>query len=192
LRRLRPPLCARCGAPTAWPVERCRECSARRLAFASARSAVEYAGPAQALVRAWKERGLRHLAACAAELVVEHVERPAVDLITYVPSDPIRQLGRGGHPAEALARELAGHWQLELTSVLERGRTAERQATLPYARRGANVRGVFTARRPLVGRVLLVDDVYTTGSTVSAAASALRRRGVRSVEVVTLARAIRH
>ena len=114
LRPLRPPRCARCGAPTAWPVERCRECAGRRRAFASARSAVEYAGPAQALVRAWKERGLRHLAACAAELVVEHVERPAVDLITYVPSDPIRQLGRGRHPAEALARELAGRWELEL------------------------------------------------------------------------------
>jgi predicted amidophosphoribosyltransferase len=142
-------------------------------------------------VRAWKERGLRHLAACAAELVVEHVERPAVDLITYVPADPIRQLSRGRHPAEALARELAGRWELELVSVLERGHAAERQATLPYARRGVNVRGAFTARRALAGRVLLVDDVYTTGSTVSAAASALRRQGVSAVEVVTLARAIR-
>ena len=50
-----------CGAPTAWPVERCRECSGRRLAFASARAAVAYAGPARALVRAWKERGLRRV-----------------------------------------------------------------------------------------------------------------------------------
>ena len=147
-------------------------------------------------MRAWKERGLRHLAACAAELVVEHVERPAVDLITYVPSDPIRQLDRGRHPAESLARELAGRWELDLVSVLERGRAAERQATLPFAQRGVNVRGAFTARRSLAGevvghRVLLVDDVYTTGSTVSAAASALRRQGVSAVEVVTLARAIR-
>jgi len=162
-------------------------------------------------VRAWKERGLRHLAACAAELVVEHVERPAVDLITYVPADPIRQLDRGRHPAESLARELGARWELDLVSLLERGRAAERQATLPYAERGSNVRGAFTARRvparrvvgsgvagtSVVGssgtgsKVLLVDDVYTTGSTFSAAASALRRQGVSTVEVVTLARAIR-
>jgi predicted amidophosphoribosyltransferase len=152
-------------------------------------------------VRAWKERGLRHLAACAAELVVEHLERPAVDLITYVPSDPLRQLDRGRHPAESLARELGARWELDLVSLLERGRAAERQATLPYAERGSNVRGAFTARRPPAGnvvdtgvvrtRMLLVDDVYTTGSTVSAAASALRRQGVSTVEVVTFARAIR-
>ena len=162
-------------------------------------------------MRAWKERGLRHLAACAAELVVEHVERPAVDLITYVPSDPIRQLDRGRHPAESLARELGARWELDLVSLLERGRPAERQATLPYAERGSNVRGAFTARRRETGnvvgngvvginvvgtsvvdtRVLLVDDVYTTGSTVSAAASALNRQGVSTVEVVTFARAIR-
>src|SRR6476661_5799884 len=151
---MRPPRCARCGAPTAWPVDRCRECSGRRLGFVSARSAVEYAGPAQAFVRAWKERGLRHLAACAAELVVEHVERPAADLITYVPSDPIRQLDRGRHPAESLARELGARWALDLVSLLERGRVAERQATLPYAARGSNVRGAFTARRPPAGKVV--------------------------------------
>ena len=51
--------CERCGAPTAWPVRRCRECSGRRLAFASARAAVAYEASVPAVVAAWKERGLR-------------------------------------------------------------------------------------------------------------------------------------
>src|SRR5581483_971900 len=59
------PLCSRCGAPVAWPVARCRECSGRRLAFASARAAVEYDEGVRVLVSAWKERGLRGLAALA-------------------------------------------------------------------------------------------------------------------------------
>jgi ComF family protein len=143
-------------------------------------------------VRAWKERGLRHLSACAADLVAEHVDRPAVDVITYVPADAVRQLRRGSHPAEMLACELASRWALDIVSVLGRTRAAERQAVLPYARRRANMRRVFTAEGSLGGaRVLLVDDVYTTGSTVGAAASALRRQGARTVEVVTLARALR-
>jgi len=163
----------------------------------AARSAIEYAGPARALVRAWKERGLRHLSACAADLVVQHVERPAVDVITYIPADAIRQLHRGTHPAEALARELAARWAVDVASSLDRSHATERQAALPYRRRRANVRGAFAATRALgVGewsdaRVLLVDDVYTTGSTADAAAAALRRHGAGTVQVVTLARAVR-
>ena len=55
--RIRPPLCARCGAPTAWPVRRCAECAGRRLAFASARAAVVHDDAARALVAGWKQRG---------------------------------------------------------------------------------------------------------------------------------------
>ena len=55
LRRLDGTLCARCGAPTAWPVARCLECAGRRLAFASARAAVAYEGPARPLVAGWKD-----------------------------------------------------------------------------------------------------------------------------------------
>jgi predicted amidophosphoribosyltransferase len=122
---------------------------------------------------------------------VTYVERPAVDVITYIPPDPIRQLTRGRHPAELLARDLARHWELDFASLLERRRSAERQASLPFAQRRANLRGVFTSQRAPAAQVLLVDDVYTTGSTVNAGASALRREGARTIEVVTLARAIR-
>ena len=78
LARIEGPVCERCGAPTAWPVERCRECAGRRIAFASARAAVAYDDAARRLVAGWKERGLRELAVLAAELVGEAVPRPPV------------------------------------------------------------------------------------------------------------------
>jgi ComF family protein len=191
LPRIRPPLCERCGAPTAWPVVRCRECSGRRLAFATARASVEYDAGVRRLVAAWKERGLRRLAATAAELVLEIVERPDVAGVAFVPRDRDRTLKRGHHTAESLARELAAAWQLPLLSALARPRSAPRQRGLSRAERRRNLRGAFVPRADAPSRVALVDDVYTTGATVHFAASALRKAGARRVEVVTFARTIR-
>ena len=142
-------------------------------------------------MHAWKERGLRHLAPLAAELVLTQTERPAADVITYIPPDRVRQLERARHPAQALAHELAARWRLPCEALLERKRVTERQASLPLALRGGNVRNVFGVQGRVSGRVLLVDDVYTSGSTSSAAAGALRRAGAARVEVLTFVRAIR-
>jgi predicted amidophosphoribosyltransferase len=188
---MRPPRCARCGAPTAWQVERCRECAGRRLAFASATSAYAYAGPAVPFVHAWKERGLRHLAPLAAELVLAVLERPSADVITYIPPDPVRQLERARHPAQALAYELGVRWQIECVPLLARSRLTKRQATLPLAGRGGNVRDLFAPTHAVRSRVVLIDDVYTSGSTANAGATALRRGGASRVEVMTFARAVR-
>jgi predicted amidophosphoribosyltransferase len=142
-------------------------------------------------VRAWKERGLRHLAPLAAELVLSQLERPAADVITYIPPDRVRQLERARHPAPALAYELAARWGLDCEPLLERTRLAERQATLPLALRRGNMSHVFAPTRETRARVLLIDDVYTSGSTANAAASALRRGGAARIQVVTFARALR-
>jgi predicted amidophosphoribosyltransferase len=191
LRRLCGPRCARCGAPTAWPVERCLECQGRRLAFASARSAVAYDTAAKALVSAWKERGLRGLAGDAGTVVAEVVARPRAYTITFVPPDADRALQRGHHPAEWLARALEPHWQLPVVALLERTGHARPQRGLSLAERRANVRGGFRAVGRAPTRVALVDDVYTSGATVAAAASALRKSGARHVDVITFARAVR-
>ncbi len=191
LPRLVPPLCARCGAPVAWPVARCRECSGRRIPFASARAAVAYDAHVRTLVAAWKERGLRGLAALAAGLVVEVVPRPSVQTVTFVPPDGDRSLRRGDHPPARLARELGARWELPVRAVLGRTRPLRPQRGLARDDRRRNVRGAFRAGSAVRGRVLLVDDVYTTGATVGAASTALRAAGASSIEVVTFARAVR-
>ena len=184
LPELRPPLCARCGAPTAWPVERCRECAGRRLAFLSARAAVPYDDTVRRIVRRWKEHGLRPLAGAAAEIVAARVTRPTVDVVTWVPAEPWRARSRGHHPAERLARELAERWALPCRPLLARRGPARRQRGLSRSQRARNP--AFSALETGLCAAI-VDDVYTTGATADAAARALAGR----VEVVTLARTVR-
>lgn len=174
-----------------WPVARCRECSGRRLAFASARAAVAYEDSVPALVAAWKERGLRRLAELAAEVVRDAVACPGADALVFVPPDGDRSVRRGHHPAERLARELGRCWRLPVIDALGRTRAPRRQRGLTVAQRRRNVTGAFRAAKRVPRRLVLVDDVYTTGATVSSAASALRKAGAVRVEVVTFARAVR-
>jgi predicted amidophosphoribosyltransferase len=172
-------------------VSRCRECSGRRLAFASARAAVEYDESVRRFVSAWKERGLRRLAAEAAALVVQAIPPPRVALVGFVPPDRERVLLRGHHPAERLARELGERWELPVRSLLAWKRTIPHQRGLKLSERRRNVAGAFRPAAETPSRVALVDDVYTSGATAAAAASALRRAGARRVEVVTFARVVR-
>jgi predicted amidophosphoribosyltransferase len=118
------------------------------------------------------------------------VERPEAALVTFVAADADRALQRGHHPAERLARALAERWELPCEPLLVRAPGA-RQRGRTLAERRRNVRRAFRATARAPARVILVDDVYTTGATASAAASALRAAGARRVEVVTFARTLR-
>ena len=189
LPRIEPPLCARCGAPTAWPVERCRECAGRRLGFASARAAVGYDAAARSFVHAWKERGLRRLAAEAAQLVAERLPPPEVEALTFVPADRGRRLERGHNPAERLARELGAIWELPCLPLLERTRGGRQRGSSAVERR--TVRGAFRATGRAPRTIAVVDDVYTTGATAATAATALRAAGARRVDAIAFARALR-
>lgn len=172
-----------------WPVERCRECAGRRLGFATARAAVGYDERARRFVHAWKERGLRRLAVEAAVLVAERVPPPEVDVVTFVPSDRARRLKRGHNPAERLARELATAWELPCLTLLERTRGGRQRGSSATERR--SVRGAFRATGSAPRRVVVIDDVYTTGATAAATATTLRASGASRVEAITFARALR-
>jgi predicted amidophosphoribosyltransferase len=190
--RLRGPLCERCGSPGPWPVRRCAECAGRRIAFARARAAIVYDERARRLVHEWKEHGRRRLAEQAATVVAEVVPRPAsATALAYVPGDPERAWARGDVGPRRLAQALGRIWELPVHDLLRRARTRERQRGLALADRRRNVRGSVVSTRPSPPLVCLVDDVYTSGATADACASALRKAGATRVEVVTLARAVR-
>jgi predicted amidophosphoribosyltransferase len=152
---------------------------------------VVYDSAVKRLVSGWKERGLRHLAVPASEIVVERLSRPEVDAMTFVPPDGDRRLERGHHPAEALAHELACRWEIPVLPLIARTRAVPRQRGLSLADRRRNVRDAFrpTCASPL--SVCLVDDVYTSGATADAAAKVLKKAGAGRISVITFARAVR-
>jgi predicted amidophosphoribosyltransferase len=123
--------------------------------------------------------------------MAEAVPRAEVSLLVHVPGDPDRRLERGHHAAERLARALAGAWDLPVDDLLRREAGSRRQRGLSRPERRRNVAGAFSTAGPVPPQVCLVDDVYTTGATVNAAASTLRKAGAKRVEVVTFARTIR-
>jgi ComF family protein len=114
-----------------------------------------------------------------------------VDLVVPVPMHWWRKWNRGFNQAELLARVVARRTGIPVARSLKRGRSTLSQAGLTLSQRRDNLTGVFrvTARNRIEGRrVLLVDDVFTTGATASACAAALKRAGARSVVLLTLAR----
>ncbi len=100
-------------------------------------------------------------------------------------------LWRGRDPAQALADALAREWGHASTALLGRAGGGGRQRGLDALERQTNVVGAFRASKAVPATVCLIDDVYTTGATASAAAAALRAGGACRVEVVTFARAVR-
>jgi len=219
---IRPPLCNRCGLPvggiapsqsagaralaplhSAQPAGKrwiCQQCRTAPSQLDVVRAYAVHSGPLRTAIHEFKYNGLRSLATILGELMGQGwVGRAAdgrgIDSIVPVPLHATRQRQRGFNQAALLGRELGAYLQRPVVEdVLVRSKPTPPQVGLGPEERRANVNGAFgCASDSLRGTcVLLVDDVYTTGSTLEAACSALIGTGVQSVWGYTLARAGSH
>jgi ComF family protein len=197
------PQCRLCGYPLphAQPeAPLCGRCAVEPPAYDRARAALRYDEGARGLILAFKHADRtdtapafgRWLARAGAELLAE------ADLIVPVPLHRWRLLKRGYNQAAVLAQALARETGLPLIpDLLQRHRATPSQQTLSARARLANVTaGAFRPhpwhrRRAAGRRVVLVDDVLTTGATVGACARVLRQMGAVQVDVLTLSRVVR-
>jgi len=194
------PLCPVCGIPFrgAGDDHPCGDCLTSKPDFKAAQAALVYEGQCRDLVHAFKYRHKTHLrrplALLAADSLRDFVAGCAPELMVPVPLHVRRLRERGFNQAVLLAEIWSRAWNIPLDrGALRRIRWTEPQINLTAAQRRDNVRGAFDVRHAdaVKGRrVLLVDDVYTTGSTVKECAGVLKTAGAREVVVVTVARAV--
>ena len=208
VRPITPPVCDACGDPLAsrdpptlhsefaGPAPECRSCRSRRRVIARSRAIGQYEGALRELVHALKYGGRRSLARPLAALMRSSGAEllDAADAIVPVPLHWRREHRRGFNQARELARFL----ERPMLDVLMRARHTRPQVELVSSERKANVRGAFRLkrrgfgkRRSIVGlKVVLVDDVSTTGATLEECARVLRDAGASTISALTAARVV--
>lgn len=201
LRFLERPWCEVLGAPFAYDHGEgavSPDAIANPPPFSKARAAVSYEGLARRLAQDLKYRDRTDLAPWAAHWMARAGAefRDDTDLIVPVPLHRRRFFTRRFNQSAELARAIAGRWTLPFEpAAVERVKVTRQQVGLGAKARADNVRGAFRvpdAFKPRLRgkRVLVVDDVYTTGATVSAVARALKRAGAAEIFVLTFARVV--
>lgn len=193
------PFCSVCGNPLEGRIDHsytCYHCHEARPHFDRARSAARFGETLSKMVHSFKYHSAFWLEDDLADLLLAccetHFELRAIDLVTCIPLFHVRRRERGfnqsGLLASALARRLGRPCR---ANAVRRTRDTLTQTHLTAKERASNVHLAFSVPRPPVvfgRRVLLVDDVMTTGATVNECARALKEAGAAQVLVVTLAR----
>ena len=195
------PLCLRCGIGFSSPAEQdhlCSRCLAGEWAFGKARAVCAYEGGIIEAISRFKFGGVARLARPLGAMMAEYGDPefpfPAIDLVVPVPLHSRRLRERGFNQSLLLARQVSKRRSIPLNfTALDRIRQTRPQTRLSGPERHKNVRGAFEVNAPgaVAGRkILLIDDVFTTGATIQECTESLLDAGAKEVHVLTLARVV--
>lgn len=190
------PVCPVCGRPTVHDVEMCARCRAHRPAFDKARALTVYDFPMREAIIGMKSQQGRGLADFLAPRLNASfsAEFAGADALTYVPVTPGRLHKRGFNQARELAEAAGSLSSRPVVDALRMVRAVKDQGQLSIDKRQANMEDAFAIKGDLQTirgkRLILIDDVITTGATVSACSAALKNAGAGYVTVITLAQAV--
>jgi ComF family protein len=201
IRFIRPPFCERCGLPFEGDLTttfECANCREMELHFSSARSAVVAKTVVLEAIHRFKYQHALWFENFLADLLIREaapvLRGQGWNFIAPVPLHPLKQREREFNQAEMLARHLSDATKIPLnTKLLRRVLPTMTQTLLTREQRAKNMRGAFAVRNGVTldsERVVLVDDVFTTGATTSACAQTLRAAGAGEVCVWTVARGL--
>ena len=148
-----------------------------------------YGQPIRGLIRAFKFSGVRMLAKYMADDLARLIDGKAYDMMIPIPLHPNRFHERGFNQAEVLARQIEERLHIPVnTKVLKRIRKTKQQARLSHEKRMRNLEKAFVAKSDVSGkRILLIDDVITTGNTICSCAEALKAAGAAEIHAVSVA-----
>lgn len=198
VRWILPPHCNRCGMPFPGDISdpfECSNCREQQFAFVRARSAVLARERVLDAIHLYKYKRALFLEPFLAGLLVTkalpQLQGEHWDLLVPVPLHPAKRREREFNQAERLARRLSAATNIPVEKALRRVLPTQTQTRLSREERLRNVRGAFAARRGADvrgARIVVVDDVFTTGATTNACAETLLRAGAAEVCVWTVAR----
>ena len=192
------PICPVCGCPDAELKAngRCTDCPMGKIWFQQARGYAVYNGTARTLVeklKYGKRLEYARLMALRMAHMISDQQKSQFDIITSVPLHSTRQRDRGFNQASHLANEISTLTGIPFhPSILQRDKPTPSQTRLKKRQRRDNIAGAFSLRKKadISGKtILLIDDVYTTGSTLNECSRVLMQAGAHSVHCLAFARA---
>jgi ComF family protein len=185
--------CEYCAKPVIAPHTECLQCQLNPPDFDRCSAIFDYTYPVAEWLHACKYQKRIELAHILAECLCEGLPQtpPGIDIIIAMPLDQRKQSIRGFNLAEIFAKKLSTHWHIPmLNDAVTRSESSQAQAGLSFEERQKNIKGIFKVNASVYGAsIALIDDVLTTGATLSELSKTLKKEGASWIEAWVFARA---
>ena len=197
LKKIQPPVCSKCSKPIEYnsTIDLCPECCDTKRYFLMSKSPYAYEGLIKKAIYSYKYHNKIYFYKLFGNLLIDFMKNISYsdfDCIVSVPLHFSKMQERGYNQSELIAKYIASELSIPYVDAIKRTRKTLRQSGQSKVQRRKNMKGAFEIKHPaekiINSSVLLVDDIYTTGSTVDECSKTLVNYGAAGVYVITIAR----